>query len=200
MIYYFDNFFVLGSLLFIYIICCICLKFLFKKNSIYLLFFTVMYIYICNVIKITQFPMYAFEDMKMAGQNVWREMNLIPFKEILGNFSSEVLLNVLLTMPLGFGLPFLTRCSWKKITIIGIGAGILLELGQLLSALWIGFTFRHVNIDDTILNFIGTLLGYAFFKGFKCVFKACINKLELKMNKFLTYINYVCDEEGNKDL
>lgn len=41
-----------------------------------------MYVYLCNVINLTQFPIYVDDDQREAfgGQNVWKEMNLIPFK------------------------------------------------------------------------------------------------------------------------
>lgn len=164
--------------------------------------YSIIYVYLCNVVNITQFPIYASEEMRkaMGGQNVWREMNLIPFKETISNFSAEALLNILMAMPLGFGLPFIDRCSWKKITLAGSLLGVLCEAGQFLSALWAGFTFRHVNIDDVILNLVGTLLGYALFKVFKILFKGGVTKLKPEMNVFLHYIACICDEKSKKQI
>lgn len=166
----------------------------------YLLFFGIMYVYLCIVIKMTQFPIYALDEMReaMGGQNVWREMNLIPFKEIIDDVSIDILLNILMTIPLGFGLSFLIRCSWKKIALAGVLVGSVSEVGQLISALWIGFTFRHINIDDVILNFVGVLIGYALFKTFKILFKVLMSRLDLQSNIFLQYINCVCDERQEK--
>ena len=108
-----------------------------KKSNLYLLAFLVMYVYVCKVIDLTQFPVYASEEMRaaMGGQNVWKEMNLIPFKTIMESFSNDVFLNIIMTMPLGFGLPFLVRCSWKRIAFSGLTAGFLFEAGQLVTAL-----------------------------------------------------------------
>ena len=77
-----------------------------------------MYIYLCNVINITQFPIYV-DDLQrdsFGGQNVWKEMNFIPFKH---GFTQTSFFNILMTIPLGFGLPFLIKSSFKKIFIEG---------------------------------------------------------------------------------
>ena len=198
MIYYFDNIYFLAGLLFLFLILAGYLKIIRKKSTPYLICFLIMYIYVCELINLTQFPIYATEGMKaaMGEQNVWREMNLIPFKTIIGNLSIDLLLNIIMTLPLGFGLPFLITCSWKKVIFSGILVGALCEIGQLSSALWIGFTFRHVNIDDIILNFFGTLLGYALFKIFCHIFHWSYNKLKIPSNIFLSYILNICDENS----
>lgn len=198
MIYYFENKYILGGLVFLFLVLAGILKVRRRKCNMYLLCFLIMYIYLCEVINLTQFPIYASEGMKeaMGGQNVWREMNLIPFKTIADNLSKDVFLNILMTFPLGFGLPFLMKCSWKKIAFSGVILGVLCESGQLVSALWAGFTFRNVNIDDVILNLLGTLIGYLLFKIFSRIFRWSCYKLKIKSNVILTYILKVCDENS----
>ena len=93
-----------------------------------------------------------------------------------------------MTIPLGFGLSFLMRCSWRQIMLSGLLVGGCAEAGQLLTALWVGFTFRHVNIDDILLNIIGVLVGYGVFKIFRNVFQWGYKKLETNSNAFLSYI------------
>lgn len=197
MIYYFDNIYILAGLFFLFLILAGYLKVKRKKSNVYLLCFLLMYIYVCELINLTQFPIYASEGMReaMGGQNVWKEMNLIPFKSIREGFTIDVFLNIIMTIPLGFALPFLTRCSWKKIVAAGLAVGAICETGQLLSALWAGFTFRHVNIDDMILNFLGALLGYALFKVFSYVFRWGYQKLKIGPNVFLSFIMDVCNEK-----
>ena len=68
---------------------------------------------------------------------------------------------------------------------------------ELLTALWVGFTFRHVNIDDILLNIIGVLLGYGVFKIFRNVFQWGYKKLETNSNAFLSYIKCVCDDNSD---
>nr|WP_296063984.1 VanZ family protein [uncultured Mediterraneibacter sp.] len=199
MIYYFDSFYVIGGLALLFLILLAFLKFMKRKSNMYLLCFSVMYIYLCVVLDLTQFPIYASEGMKaaMGGQNVWREMNLIPLKTIVTDFSMESVLNIIMTIPLGFGLSFLMRCSWRKIMLSGLLVGGCAEAGQLLTALWVGFTFRHVNIDDILLNIIGVLVGYGLFKIFRNVFQWGYKKLETNSNAFLSYIKCVCDENSD---
>ena len=125
MIYYFDSVYVIGGLALLFLILLAFLKFMKRKSNMYLLCFSVMYIYLCVVLDLTQFPIYASEGMKaaMGGQNVWREMNLIPLKTIVTDFSMESVLNIIVTIPLGFGLSFLMRCSWRQIMLSGVLLG-----------------------------------------------------------------------------
>ena len=125
MIYYFDSVYVIGGLALLFLILLAFLKFMKRKSNMYLLCFSVMYIYLCVVLDLTQFPIYASEGMKaaMGGQNVWREMNLIPLKTIVTDFSMESILNIIMTIPLGFGLSFLMRCSWRQIMLSGLLVG-----------------------------------------------------------------------------
>ena len=118
MIYYFDSVYVIGGLALLFLILLAFLKFMKRKSNMYLL-------YLCVVLDLTQFPIYASEGMKaaMGGQNVWREMNLIPLKTIVTDFSMESVLNIIVTIPLGFGLSFLMRCSWRQIMLSGLLVG-----------------------------------------------------------------------------
>lgn len=112
-------------------------------------------------------------------------------KDDSDRFSMESVLNIIVTIPLGFGLSFLMRCSWRQIMLSGLLVGGCAEAGQLLTALWVGFTFRHVNIDDILLNIIGVLLGYGVFKIFRNVFQWGYKKLETNSNAFCPILN-VC--------
>ncbi|MDE7312078.1 MAG: VanZ family protein [Eubacterium sp.] len=85
-------------------------------------------------------------------------INLIPF-------SSEAIdltgygLNVVLFMPLGFFLPFL----WEKYDrlpracVFGFLLSLLVEISQLLN-------IRATDVDDLILNTLGTVLGFVLFR------------------------------------
>lgn len=73
-----------------------------------------------------------------GGQNVWKEMNLIPFKY---GMSIANFYNIIMTIPLGFGIPFLMKTDVKKIFLIGLVTTIIIESFQLLTALYAGYTF-----------------------------------------------------------
>ena len=82
-----------------------------------------------------------------------------------------------------------------------IGIWVIVSDEMLLAtnyAEWIiGFTFRHVNIDDILLNIIGVLVGYGVFKIFRNVFQWGYKKLETNSNAFLSYIKCVCDDNSD---
>ncbi|MEB6551427.1 VanZ family protein [Heyndrickxia sporothermodurans] len=187
----FFNGWILYSFIVLYFISIFFLKFVLHKNYIYLLFFSIMYIYLYNVINITQFPIYVDELQRetFGGQNVWKDMNLIPFKDI---FNMTSLLNIVMTIPLGFGLPFLIKANIKKITFWGFLSGFLLETMQLLAALYAGYTFRVVDINDLIFNWLGTLIGYLiFFKLFIYLFNYLVDKFKIKHNSIVNYISNI---------
>lgn len=167
-----------------YIITVIYLLLIKKKDIAYLIFMTIFFVYLYYVIDYTQFPIYNIEAQKEAfgGQNVLRDMNLTPFP--FHPFSKANFLNIILTIPLGFAIPFLIRANIKKVFIIGLATTIIIELFQLLVALYVGYTFRYVDINDVIFNTLGTLIGYlVFFKAFKYVYKYFIKKLQISSSK-----------------
>jgi len=186
MVYHFNGW-VLNCFIIIYFVLVSLLKFKYKKSYTFLLFFSIMYVYMCNVIKLTQFPIYVDDLQREAfgGQNVWREMNLIPFKY---TFTKENVFNILMTVPFGFGLPFIIKSSFMKTLIVGAITGAILELGQLLSALYAGYTFRYVDINDVIYNLTGVLIGYLVFKIFKKIFNASVKKFNIKSNSIINHI------------
>lgn len=176
---YFFNGTLIYIYIFLYVVLCLLFKFIGKKTITYIGFFTLFYIYLYFVIDKTQFPIYIDDTQRevMGGQNVWREMNLVPFSH---GFNITSVLNIVLTIPLGVAIPFLIKPSFLKVLIIGLITGILLELGQLTSALYAGYTFRLVDIDDVIMNLLGTITGYLIiFKSFKLLYNFLKEKLSI---------------------
>ncbi|MFT8319047.1 MAG: VanZ family protein [Sporolactobacillus sp.] len=162
------------------------MKISFKKSLPYLLFFSIMYIYLCFVIDYTQFPIYTTENLRIAfGPLLWHSINLIPFK---GFAFKTSLLNVLLTIPFGFGLSFVYKTNLKRIAVASILIGVIIELLQLIIGIIDGFMLRVVDINDVIFNFIGSLIGYVIFLILLKVFKVIINKNKIQLNSLLKYI------------
>lgn len=183
----FDGFiFMIAISILIFII--IFMKVKLKKTNMYLVFFLIFYIYICFLLKYTQFPIVIDSTIKSKiGQNVWRDSNFVPFNPKKIAIKTSIL-NILLTIPFGFGLPFIKKVNFKKMLILGILLGCLLESLQLIIALIVGFTFRYVDINDVIFNFCGVILGYGLFKIFMFTFKLYVYKLNITLNSFLKYI------------
>ncbi len=97
--------------------------------------------------------------------------NLIPFKVFydtvvevfvhrnLSYFLINFLGNIMIFMPFGFFLPLLWQTSRTTTILIGAGASLVIELGQL-------FLARGTDIDDLLLNTLGVFLGWLVFHVF----------------------------------
>lgn len=107
------------------------------------------------------------------------EISIIPFAGIMSmleyGITTHVVINVfgniIMFMPIGFLAPILYKKvdSYKQITLFGLAISALIECAQL-------FLVRGTDIDDLILNTIGTILGYLIFTIFKNIFYVSIEK------------------------
>lgn len=102
----------------------------------------------------------------MIGIHAWKNLNLVPLVNLTIQDLETSLLNVLMTIPFCFGLPFITKCTFKKIVIAGLLFGVIIESLQGAIGLLNSYTFRVVDINDVLFNFTGTLIGYCIFKLF----------------------------------
>jgi glycopeptide antibiotics resistance protein len=111
----------------------------------------------------------SFSDA-MRHLQILSSVNFVPF--YFGQFGLTagglrlLVYNILLTLPFGFGINFLTRMNVKKIVSVSIFLGLGLEIAQLLLSLALRYPYRVVDINDAIFNAFGVLLGYGFFKLF----------------------------------
>ncbi len=90
------------------------------------------------------------------------------FSASRGVIIQELAGNILLTLPLGFALPFLTRVTFQQMGKLALLTGLALEGTQLLmSIVNIHRTYGHsVDVNDVLLNTLGVLLGYFAFRLF----------------------------------
>ena len=99
--------------------------------------------------------------------------NLIPLKVIketyyevfinkhINYFTINFLGNIIMFIPIGFLIKYLWNVEDKKVILIGSSISLFIELSQL-------FLQRGTDIDDIILNTIGTFIGiklYELLKG-----------------------------------
>jgi glycopeptide antibiotics resistance protein len=84
------------------------------------------------------------------------QVNLIPFSREIDVV--DYLLNILLFVPLGFFLPIIwpNINKLKQVVLSGVSFSLLIEMSQL-------FTNRRTDIDDLLMNTLGTILGYLLF-------------------------------------
>lgn len=108
-----------------------------------------------------------------SGIKGYSDINIIPFSGIkiilqsgdIGYIFVNILGNILIFSPTGFLLPLL----WKKtktitaVVFIGFMISLLIECIQF-------FSSRGSDVDDLILNTVGTFLGYIIFSLFYRVF------------------------------
>ena len=82
-------------------------------------------------------------------------LNLIPFQDFSARNMEGMILNAVMFAPLGFLLPlyFERYRHWGRTLAAGFLTSLTVELIQL-------FTFRATDVDDLIMNTLGTLVGF----------------------------------------
>jgi len=166
-----------------------------KKSLTYLIFFTIFYVYIVKVLDYTLFQFQSLvllkhfmPDLILNGQTVGKDMNLIPFITLTRQDVKTSLLNILLLIPFGFGLPFITNYRMKKIVVIGALFSIVIEFMQLITGFMAKITFRIADINDVIFNTVGVAIGYILFIGFVRIYRHISHNWEISANPILRYI------------
>lgn len=141
-----------------------------KRNQTYLIFFTLFYVYIVKVLDYTLFQYqsllllkYFMPNLMLRGQTVGQNLNLIPLVTLTLKDFKTSFLNILLMIPFGFGLPFITNMNMKKIVILGAFFSIAIELLQLITGLMARITFRIADVNDVICNTVGVAIGYILY-------------------------------------
>lgn len=86
-------------------------------------------------------------------------VNLIPFQDLSFSNLVGMALNIVMFTPLGFLLPayFERYRSWGQTLAAGIFTSLTVEIIQL-------FTFRATDMDDLLMNTLGTIVGYLLAK------------------------------------
>ena len=86
-------------------------------------------------------------------------LNLIPFQDFSARNIEGMILNAVMFAPLGFLLPayFERYRHWGRTLAAGFLTSLTVELVQL-------FTFRATDVDDLIMNTLGTFVGFLLAK------------------------------------
>lgn len=128
-----------------------------------------LFVMVCvGVASQTIIPKLEFGNVSVGivSRNLLGEINLIPgmvfadiYKECFVNhyplyFVINVLGNICLFLPIGFGIPLLwKKVSFKKMLLIALLASLFIEICQLPQT-------RGTDIDDLWINTLGALIGY----------------------------------------
>ena len=127
-------------------------------------------------------------NLILQGQAAGKSLNLIPLITLTPEDLETSLLNILLLMPFGFGLPFITNFRMKNIVVIGAIFSSVIEFVQLITGLLAKITFRIADINDVIFNTVGVAIGYILFVGFVRIYHHISPNWEISANPILRYI------------
>ncbi len=137
-------------------------KFDFKREIVNLLYF----VSVMGIIGLTIFPLEIATGSEYDSPN-----NFVPLAsitELLNHFYymvplRNILGNIILFMPLGFilVLKFKILNNMMSVVLVGVLSSTLIEVSQLL------LPNRAFDIDDIILNTLGTMIGFLLLKATK---------------------------------
>lgn len=166
-----------------------------KRSLAQVLFSTIFYVYLVKVLDYTLFQFQSLLLLKhfipglmLRGQTAGENINLIPLITLTPTDLKTSLLNILLFIPFGFGLPFISSFRMKKIICIGVIFSITIEILQLVTGLIAKTTFRITDINDVIFNTIGVAVGYLLFVGFMHLYRHVSRNKEMSGNPIHRHI------------
>lgn len=156
-----------------------------KKRLRYLMLFSIFYFYIYKVLDYTLFQYQSLlllklfkPDLMLNGLTGDESINFFPLIKLTEEDLKTSILNILLFVPFGLGLPMLIPIKMQKIIIWGMLFSIGIELIQLMTGIFARITFRIADINDVIFNTTGVICGYCLF----IVLKRTLHKLFQKRN------------------
>lgn len=140
-----------------------------QRSLPYLFFFAIFWLYLLGVLKMAIFPIHIPLTEQASLEPFSPRMNLVPFYFRCAPMAiclREILGNLLLTVPFGFGIRFIARMKARDFLWLSLGVGFVLEGAQLVLSLLLRSAFRAVDVNDVLLNALGVGLGYALFRLF----------------------------------
>lgn len=172
------------------------LAFLFRRKQrlAYLLFFSVFWIYILFVLKETLFPIQVAGGYVEAMRQVpfLSHVNLVPLYFGRFGLSSGILVgiakNILLTVPCGFGINFISRLRARDFLWLAVAVGLGIETVQLVISLLLRYPYRVIDINDALFNTIGVWVGYGLFRVFAWLYLALARRFEIEYFGLAAYL------------
>ncbi len=177
-----------------------------KHSYPFLFFFSVFWVYLLVVVGMVLFPIPLLDPAdgylwRSSASRIISKINLIPFDYVryvnvsrMYLFLRDVVANILLTMPFGFGISFLHPVRAKRVPALAILVGVGIETSQLIANLILGLSYRSVDINDTIMNAIGVMLGYAMFRLFSWIFIGYAGRHQVTHADLFVYITKICSQ------
>ena len=155
----------------------------YKRSVSYLFFFSVFWAYLLAVVAVIVFPIVI--DPDYTNIEFTPDINFIPFyfdecfkhEEIC---IRNIVGNIVITIPFGFGINFLIKIKPKRIFGIACAVGLMFEILQLAISLVFRSGFRAIDVNDVILNGTGVLMGYALFRLFAWLYLRIMEHSDFK--------------------
>ena len=149
----------------------------YKKTSKQKLFIgSIIYFISVFIIMMTLFPMPVDPAVLEYNRSMGLQCinNLVPFRMIYNIIDSESVIvaiyqiggNIMMLFPLGYLIPMITdkKIDLKKILLIIFCITFCIESMQFLIGKIINFNYRCFDVDDMILNTLGSVFGYFMLK------------------------------------
>jgi glycopeptide antibiotics resistance protein len=168
-----------------------------NKCSSYLFFFSIFWFYLLYVVSVVVFP---FPVIGIPAGEIFRpSINLIPLYfgscgELANACYMNIIGNILITMPFGFGINFIVRVKARDFLWLALMVGLIFEVTQLIISLVFKSSFRSIDINDVILNAIGVLLGYGCFRVFAWLYLIVTQRLKIKDAGIFMYVHNIAEQ------
>jgi glycopeptide antibiotics resistance protein len=150
-----------------------------QVGAIRVLFLAVFGVYVYKVVDVTllQFQsllllQHLVPGLRLKGMAAGTSVNLLPLVTLTQRDVTTSLLNVLMMMPFGFGLPFVSRLRFPRVIVAAAVSSLAIETLQWVTGALSNTTFRVADVNDIIFNTGGAAIGYVLFIGFVRVLHA----------------------------
>lgn len=177
-----------------------------QRNSSYLFFFSVFWVYLLILVSVTIFPIpldggYRFDNIgeQIAFMQRVHAINLIPLYfgtcwELPRPCAIGIYENILMTVPFGFGVSFIARLRTRDFFWLAIAVGSVIEVAQFVLDLAIRTTYRTVDANDVLFNATGILFGYGIFRVFAWLYLTITHRFGIEQRGLLAYIHDVANQ------
>lgn len=174
-----------------------------KHNLSYLICFAIFSFYLALAADKVFFPIAisgTYADTMRLQAPFSAFINLAPFNF---NFSLsempdlvilQIVQNILLTIPFGFGVSFVVRLKPKDFLWLVPAVGLGTELLQLIIGLILRYPYRTIDINDAILNALGVLIGYVVFRIFARLYLWMTQRFAINLRGLAAYIAVVASQ------
>ncbi len=135
-----------------------------KINLVELVIRQLFVMYVCCVIELVFFPLPTMEEASQLSI----QYQLIPL-HFIADFMDDsfirvfcqVMFNVVMMVPLGMFLEYCLGLDIRKAILVSFAVTAFIEIGQLTGLFFIfKGSYRLFDVDDLMLNTLGSLLGY----------------------------------------